>query len=572
MSGRLLSGPSREANGAGPKRAALYARFSTDRQNERSIDDQFAVCRAYAERQGLTIVATFQDRALSGDSMHKRDGIQNLLRDARSRSFEVVVAETTSRLGRDVEDRAHVRKRLTFAGIEIHTPVDGRVSDLTDNIKAAVDAQQLQDTKTMIRRGLAGVVRDGRNAGGIAYGYRTANRLDGRGNPVLGLREIDPDQGPIVQRIYREYLDERTPREIAKGLNRERIPPPRGRAWNGSTIQGNHIRGNGILRNELYCGRIVWNKIRMVKDPDTGKRVSRPNPESEWQTQDVPELAIIDRDTFERVKERLARRRPEHPWQGRPPKRLLSGLLKCGACGGGMSIANKDRAGKPRIRCSRYLESGTCTSSRTYYAQAIEDAVLATLKEELREPAVIAEYVRTYHEERHRLALTATRDRAGIAHRIATLRAEINRLTDYLVKGIGNAQEIGDRQKAACAEERQLIERLAKEEETAPVVELHPKIRESYIAQIEALGDTLASPEPDRQKAAGQIRALIEAVIVHSERRATANLSVAERPEIEIKGRLAALLGTEHLFASKRKKVRGLLVAEEGLEPPTQGL
>lgn len=71
------------------------------------------------------------------------------------------------------------------------------------------------------------------------------------------------------------------PRDIAHDLNADRIPPPRGRAWNASTINGNMQRGTGLPNNELYAGRLVWIKVRMLKDPDTGKRISRPNAENE---------------------------------------------------------------------------------------------------------------------------------------------------------------------------------------------------------------------------------------------------------------------------------------------------
>src|ERR1700720_2071210 len=64
----------------------------------------------------------------------------------------------------------------------------------------------------------------------------------------------------------------RTPREIAHDMNNEGVSPPRGRSWNASTINGNMQRGTGIIQNELYAGCLVWNKIRMVKDPDTARR------------------------------------------------------------------------------------------------------------------------------------------------------------------------------------------------------------------------------------------------------------------------------------------------------------
>ena len=74
-------------------RAAIYARFSTDLQNERSIDDQLALCRAYAEREGLNVVATFDDRARSGGSVLGRDGLLHLMDKAREHEFDVLVVE-----------------------------------------------------------------------------------------------------------------------------------------------------------------------------------------------------------------------------------------------------------------------------------------------------------------------------------------------------------------------------------------------------------------------------------------------------------------------------------------------
>ena len=89
-----------------------------------------------------------------------------------------------------------------------------------------------------------------------------------------------------------------TPREIAHDLNNEGIAPPRGRSWNASTINGNMQRGTGLIQNELYAGRLVWNKVRMVKDPDAGKRLSRPNAKKDWQTAEVPELRIVSQELF----------------------------------------------------------------------------------------------------------------------------------------------------------------------------------------------------------------------------------------------------------------------------------
>jgi len=246
---------------------------------------------------------------------------------------------------------------------------------------------------------MAGVIRDGRHAGGRAYGYRPAPSRTGE-------LEIVEEEAEVVRRIFSGYADGRPPREIGGELNREGVAPPRGAKWNASTINGNAQRGNGLIFNELYAGRIVWNKVRMVKNPDTGKRISRPNPHDQWQTIATPQLRIVDDETWARIQALKAdkaglstnvKRRPAHP---------LSGLLRGGCCGSGMSAHDRDKTGKTRIRCSAVRESGSCSSRRILYFSEVEEAVLRGMIEELRDTRLIETYVRAYSEERKRLAAT----------------------------------------------------------------------------------------------------------------------------------------------------------------------
>jgi site-specific DNA recombinase len=77
------------------KTAALYARFSSDMQKDRSIDDQFAICESYAKRDGLKVVAKFSDRAKSGASLFDRDGLLDLRNAAKRKEFDVVIVESS---------------------------------------------------------------------------------------------------------------------------------------------------------------------------------------------------------------------------------------------------------------------------------------------------------------------------------------------------------------------------------------------------------------------------------------------------------------------------------------------
>jgi hypothetical protein len=96
--------------------------------------------------------------------------------------------------------------------------------------------------------------------------------------------------------------------------------------------------GTGLIFNDLYVGRIVWNKVRMVKNPDTGKRISRPNTRDQWQTIETPHLRIVDDQTWEQVRRLKAERANLKTHMKRRPPHLLSGLLRCGCCGSGMSV------------------------------------------------------------------------------------------------------------------------------------------------------------------------------------------------------------------------------------------
>lgn len=141
---------------------------------------------------------------------------------AREQSFDVVVVEALDRLSRDMEDLAGIHKRLSFLGIEIRAVHEGVVNTVLVGLRGLVGQLYREDNAHKVRRGLAGRVGQGLNAGGRAYGYV----------PIVGdkgKRIIVEAEAEIVRRIFEEYVDGRTPREIAYDLNHERVSPPRGR-------------------------------------------------------------------------------------------------------------------------------------------------------------------------------------------------------------------------------------------------------------------------------------------------------------------------------------------------------
>ena len=532
------------------QRAAIYARFSTDLQRDRSIDDQVALCRRYAESQGLTVSKVYSDRARTSASLFGREGLLSLMEDARARRFEVVVVEGLDRISRDQEDLAGIHKRLSFAGVDILAVHDGRADVIQIGIRGLMGQLFLADLKHKVRRGMEGVVRDGRHAGGRAYGYRPKP-----GEP--GELEIVPEEAAVVRRIFDDYLAGVSPREIAGNLNAEGIVPPRGSKWSANTINGNATRGHGILLNPIYAGRIVWNRVTMVRDPDTGRRVSRPNPPEEWRWADAPHLAIIPADRWEAAQTRKAAQSKAHESrQDRRPKRPLSGLLRCGCCGGGMSIHDR-KAGAVRVRCTTAKESGSCSNVARYRVDRIEAAVFEHLAGMLSDPVYLREYLRAYHEERTRTQRAAAKDRAKLERAAAQTRGAYDRAVRLYIDGITDGPEAQAdilRAKEAMRAAQAALEAA----DPAEVLTLHPGAVERYGAALERLSARLADIEPRHD--AEVLEALREIV---AEVRITPGEGTAV---VEVFGRLAALTG------GQVDPVGGLVVAEEGLEPPTRGL
>ena len=184
--------------------------------------------------------------------------------------------------------------------MRIVTLSEGEISELHVGLKGTMNALFLKDLADKTRRGLRGRVEAGKSGGGNSYGYDVVQRIGEDGEPVRGERRINEAQAAIVRRIFAEYAAGNSPQAIAQAAEQGgRAGPVAARRGGRARSTATASRGTGILNNELYIGRLVWNRLRYIKDPETGKRVSRLNPEAEWIVKDVPELRIIDQALWE---------------------------------------------------------------------------------------------------------------------------------------------------------------------------------------------------------------------------------------------------------------------------------
>jgi DNA invertase Pin-like site-specific DNA recombinase len=184
---------------------------------------------------------------MSGSSRF-RPSFQQLLADAERGRFDIVVCEALDRLGRKLSDIADLFDRLSFLGIKMHAVNAGEVTALHIGMLGTMSQLFIADLREKTWRGQLGRARKGRVPGGCAYGYDVVGAAkDGKSEG--GLRRINPEEARVVRHIFEEYARGRSPRDIAKALNAERILGPDGRAWGDTTIRGQVGRGTGILNN-----------------------------------------------------------------------------------------------------------------------------------------------------------------------------------------------------------------------------------------------------------------------------------------------------------------------------------
>ncbi|MCD1637047.1 recombinase family protein, partial [Martelella mediterranea] len=501
-------------------RVALYARYSSDNQREASIEDQFRICREQAKREKWKIVGTYKDAGISGASMILRPGIQSLLQDAQAGQFDMVLAEALDRISRDQADVATFFKHLKFAGVPIVTLAEGEISELHVGLKGTMNALFLKDLAAKTHRGLRGRVEEGKSGGGLCYGYKVVKQLDARGEPIRGGREIDEAEANIIRRVFREFASGIGPRTIARRLNEEGIPGPNGKPWGDTTIRGHVKRGTGLINNELYIGRLIWNRLRYIKDPSTGRRVSRLNPESEWLIREVPELRIVDdalwqavrdrqaviADEYANVTEAVRQHHKKNQLNGkRRPQSLLSGLVYCGSCGGPYSLR-----GAGRFACSNHISKGTCSNSRTIRQEELEERVLSGLKDRMMAPEVAAEAMRAYAEETNRLNRERRSNGDAWQVELAKIEKQIAQIVEAIADGMYHPS-MKEKMTKLEARKAELAALLADAPENKP--DLLPTASTIYAKKVAKLTQALNRPAV-RQEAAEALRMLIEKIVL----------------------------------------------------------
>lgn len=513
-------------------RTILYARYSSELQNTLSTIDQIASLRERAEREGWTIVDSFADEEISGRagiSEMQRPGLNAMLNRIERGDIDQVLAEATDRIARHSGDAHAVREHLEHFGARLFTLADGHVDEITGTIKGLMDSRFLKDLADRIRRGQRGQHGRGFNAGGLAYGYNVVKKIGDDGELVRGLLEVNQEEAAIVRRIFTETLAGVSARSIVKALNDEGVPSPSGKLWATNVIHGDRIRANGILRNNLYRGVMVYGRTRRAYHPKTRKYVARVNPVSEWRFAEVPHLRIISDEQWAAIEAVYSAFDGDIRTKKKHPKRLLSGLGRCGVCGGTWTVISPSKWG-----CSTAKGKQACINTRTISTGLYEQRTLGQLKETLLDPDAIRLFVERYNIGIQKRRAEAVSNRAPLERRAADLRARISRLVDAIADGAGEFQEVKDRLRTARADLADVDQQLKAMADCAPIA-LPDDLADRYRTYIAELDVALATEGLARERAASAIRELID------------TLTLTPNPHgrgviIEVTGRMATIV------------------------------
>jgi DNA invertase Pin-like site-specific DNA recombinase len=487
-------------------KACLYARFSTDKQKDASIDDQFRECERVAKSAGLTVVARFEDKGISGGT-HQRPAYQAMLTAAREHRFDIIICEDISRLWRSRAEFGPRSAELEDLGVHCITCVgDDTRRDgwgLVIQIKQAVAEHARREASYRTRRGLEGRAIAGQPTGGRAFGYIPAR--DG----TTGQLEINETEAAIVRRIFTMYADGVGPRTIAGTLNEEGVPSPGAhwkrterrtdRKWLASAIHGDVNRGTGILNNRRYVGVVLWGRSEWKRSAaDSSQRRHRLLAKGSAHEGADERLRIVPQSLWDRVKARQTRTsegigalvrggiRKRAPGAGRPGKYLFSGLLECGVCAASFVLRNRFC-----YACASWWNGAACSNSINVSRALVQDILLQGFKEDLADPAVIEEFQR-----RVQAAVNAAmKPKADHGKRILELKREIENFADAIGAGLlRTSPALAQRLQAAEAE-------LARVQSAQPAKRptlLVPNIRKRYLEMVGAVDQVLMEKDPDR--------------------------------------------------------------------------
>ena len=428
------------------KPVAIYIRYSSHNQDGNlTTEIQERRCRDFLdsspELAGRSAVV-FTDAAMSGASFDRPD-FQRMAEGVRAREYSAVLVYKYDRLGRDGLESERFVREFNWAGAPVYSATEP-AHDLSRWVLAGVAEEFRRQLGQRCQDALRQNAEAGYWNGSAPYGYqlKRVRVNDGKRGERTTL-QIDSGEAEIVRRVFKAAAAGESLRDIALALNAEGIPGPRGGAWATGGVRA-------IIVNTIYVGRRIALRWTRRRGPD-GRRIQRQRPPSEWKEQDHPEWRIVSPGTWAEVSQRFADRRLARASgdagriaRTRAGKYLLTGLIKCGTCGGPMTINKQGGRKRPYyyLNCSLHRRQGptVCPNDKGYPLESAEETILRAVESRILSPKARRELLSIV--ERKAGERRASPSRRDTKRRVAKIEAEVRRLVDAVAAGSGQSSAL----------------------------------------------------------------------------------------------------------------------------------
>ena len=407
--------------------AVIYARYSSDNQREESIEGQIRECTAYAEKNGITIVKHYIDRAISAKT-DNRPEFQQMIKDSDKKLFDIVLVWKLDRFARNRYDSARYKTQLKKNGVKLMSATEiiseGPEGIILESVLEGYAEYYSADLAEKVVRGQTENILKGRcNGGRGTFGYT----LDSERK-----FHIDPLTSPFVLESFKKYNEGSTMKEIRDWLNENGIKNPVGGAFTYNSVEH-------MLKNRRYIGEL---KFRDVVVPDA-----------------IP--PIIPLELFEDVQEKIAKNKKAPARRKAEDDYLLTTKLFCGHCGALMfGESGTSRTGEVHryYKCATAKKHKGC-KKKTVRKQWLEDLVvnqtMQLVKDDSAMESIIAKVMELQNKENTNIPLYEKQLRdaeSGIQNMLNAIQAGI--LTSSTKERLEQLEETKRELEARIAEEK----------------------------------------------------------------------------------------------------------------------
>ena len=280
-------------------KAVIYARYSSDNQREESIEGQIRECTAFAEKNGITILRHYIDRAFSAKT-DNRPEFQNMIKDSGKRLFDMIIVWKLDRFARNRYDSARYKAALKKNGVKVVSATevisDGAEGIILESVLEGYAEYYSADLSEKVVRGMTeNALKSKYNGGTRPIGY-----LIDRDQHF----QLDPLTAPFVREAFQRYDEGATMTAIRDWLNEQGVKNTRGQKMTYNSVQH-------LLNNRRYIGEYTYRDIVV---PDG-----------------IP--AIVPQDLFDRVQQKLSKNKKAPARHKAEDDYLLTTKLFCGYCG-----------------------------------------------------------------------------------------------------------------------------------------------------------------------------------------------------------------------------------------------